>query len=261
MIQTFILCGGKGTRIRGVDDDVPKPMVKIGDQPILWHIMKTYAKYGFNEFVLLLGHKSEVVKEYFLNFRALTSDISLTLGKPDSLEYLSGHEEEDWKVTLANTGREAMTGARIFRASKYLKNSTFFATYGDGVSNINIKKLLEFHKRHGCLATVTGVHPQGRFGGLVVEGDKVTSFNEKPLETENLINGGFFVFEREFVEKYLSDDESLTLERKPLEQVANDGQLKVFRHDGFWQPMDTFREWKLLNELWGSGAAPWRVTP
>jgi glucose-1-phosphate cytidylyltransferase len=257
-MQVLILCGGQGTRIRGVADDLPKPMIEIGGRPILWHIMKDYAAFGHKEFVLLLGYRGDVIKRFFLDYPAMTSDVAVTLGGSGKVEVLSQHADEDWRVVLAETGLGAMTGARIFRGAKYLQGDTFLATYGDGVSDIDVGRLLDFHRAHGRLATVTGVRPPGRFGELVTKGDLVTEFAEKPQMGSGWINGGFFVFQRDFVERYLRDEDGLTLEREPLMKVAADGQLAMFRHDGFWQPMDTFREWTILNELWKGGRAPWR---
>jgi glucose-1-phosphate cytidylyltransferase len=200
-----------------------------------------------------------VIKRFFLDYPAMTSDVAVTLGGPGKVEVLSQHADEDWRVVLAETGEAAMTGARIQRGAKYLQGNTFFATYGDGVSDIDVDRLLAFHRGHGKLATVTGVRPPGRFGELVTQGDLVADFAEKPQIGSGWINGGFFVFERGFVEKYLRDEDGLTLEREPLMRAAADGQLAMFRHDGFWQPMDTYREWTILNDLWKAGRAPWKT--
>ena len=254
----LILCGGQGTRIRGVADDVPKPMMEIGGLPILWHIMKGYAAHGFRDFVLLLGYRGEVIRRFFLNYRAMMCDVTLSLGGTGRIEYRSRHQEEDWRVTLVHTGAEAMTGARVWRGAQRIGPGTFLATYGDGVSDIDLRALLRFHRTHGKLATVTGVHPPGRFGELRTRGGRVVEFREKPQLAEGAINGGFFVFERAFVEKYLADDDRLVLERDPLMRCAADGELMMFRHGGFWQPMDTYREWVILNDLWKSGKAPWK---
>jgi len=255
----LILCGGQGTRIRGVADDVPKPMMEIGGLPVLWHIMKGYAAHGFRDFVLLLGYRGEVIRRFFLNYRAMMCDISVTLGSPGKVEFLSRHREEDWKVTLVQTGADAMTGARVFRGARHVRGGTFLATYGDGVSDLDIGKLLAFHRRHGRLATITGVLPPGRFGELRTKAGRVIEFREKPQLAEGAINGGFFVFERGFVKRYLADDDRIILERDPLMRCAADGQLMMYRHDGFWQPMDTYREWVILNDLWKSGKAPWKI--
>jgi glucose-1-phosphate cytidylyltransferase len=234
-------------------------MIDIGGRPIVWHIMKSYAAAGHREFVLLLGYRGDVLRRFFLDYRAMTSDVAVTLAGGGSVEYLAQHSAEDWRVVLAETGEAAMTGARLCRGAKYVQGDTFLATYGDGVSDVDLRKLVEFHKAHGKLATVTGVRPPSRFGELMTDGDRVVDFREKPQIGEGRINGGFFVFERGFVERYLRDDEGLILERDPLMRAARDGELIVFRHDGFWQPMDTYREWVILNELWRAGRAPWKT--
>ena len=257
-MEVLVLCGGQGTRIRGVADDLPKPMIEIGERPIVWHVMKTYARHGFEDFVLLLGYRGEAVKDYFVNYRTMNADVAVRLGSGGGVEHLGPGGEEKWHVVLAGTGRDAMTGARIFRGARYVKGKSFLATYGDGVADVDVAKLVAFHRSHGKLATVTAVRPPGRFGALELEGDRVRAFTEKPQTTEGFINGGFFVFEKAFVDRYLSDDESLVLEREPLSRAAADGELMVYRHEGFWQPMDTYRDWVALNELWKSGKAPWR---
>lgn len=256
-MQVFILCGGQGTRIRGVADDAPKPMVEIGNRPILWHIMKGYAHAGFCDFTLLLGYRGDVIRRFFLDYKAMTCDAAVTLG--GKVEYLTQHPEEDWRVVLADTGQNAMTGCRIRRGAKYLVGDRFLATYGDGLADVDLRALLAFHQQHGKLATVTAVRPPSRFGELGLDGDRVREFSEKPQVGAGWINGGFFVFERPFVERYLPDDENLSLEREPLARAARDGELMVFRHEGFWQPMDTYREWNILNDLWRSGKAPWKT--
>lgn len=256
-MQVFILCGGQGTRIRGVADNVPKPMVEIGGRPVLWHIMKGYSQAGFHDFALLLGYRGDVIRRYFLDYKAMTCDAAVTLG--GKVEYLTQHPEEDWRVVLADTGQNAMTGCRIRRAAKYLLGDRFLATYGDGVADVDLKALLAFHGKHGKLATVTAVRPPSRFGELGLDGDRVREFSEKPQIGAGWINGGFFVFERAFVDRYLHDDENLSLERQPLSRAAQDGELMVFKHEGYWQAMDTYREWKLLNDLWQTGKAPWKT--
>lgn len=257
-MQAFILCGGQGTRIRGVADDVPKPMVPIGGRPMLWHIMKGYARHGVREFVLLLGYRGDVVREYFLNYRAMTSDVAITLG--GGIEYLGPEgDEAGWRVVLAETGDRAQTGARLFRAATRYARGTFLATYGDGVSDVDVTKLLAFHRSHGKLATITGVRPPGRFGEMEVEGSRVVRFNEKPQTSAGRINGGFFVFEPAFVERYLGAADDMVLEREALMRAVHDGELMVHEHDGFWMPMDTFREWTQLNALWDAGSAPWKT--
>ena len=236
-MKVVILCGGQGTRLREQTEVMPKPMVEIGGRPMLWHIMKIYSHFGLTDFVLCLGYKGEVIKNYFAN----------------------GRDENDWTVSLIETGQKAQTGARVFRVRDQVENNTFCLTYGDGLGSVDIRALLEFHKTHGKLATVTGVRPPSRFGELGLDGNRVVSFNEKPQVTESFINGGFFVFEPEFIERYLSDDDDLTLEREPLQRVAADGELMMFPHTGFWQPMDTFREWKMLEEMWDNGTAEWKM--
>jgi glucose-1-phosphate cytidylyltransferase len=235
-MKVVILCGGQGTRLREQTGVMPKPMVEIGGKPILWHIMKTYEHFGLKEFVLCLGYKGDVIKEYF-----------------------GRNGNRGWSVSLMETGEKAMTGARIFRIKDQLKNARFCLTYGDGLGSIDIGSLLEFHKKHGKLATVTGVRPPSRFGELKLDGDQVIAFSEKPQVTESFINGGFFVIEPEFIDRYLTDDDELTLEGEPLQRAALDGELMMFGHTGFWQPMDTYREWKMLEEMWDSGIAEWKM--
>ncbi|HVF46259.1 MAG TPA: glucose-1-phosphate cytidylyltransferase [Pyrinomonadaceae bacterium] len=258
-MKVVILCGGQGTRLREQTEILPKPMVDIGGRPILWHIMKTYAHFGLQEFVLCLGYKGHIIKEYFVNYDLRTTDFDLRLGDKSSINVLRDNDESDWRVSLIETGEQAMTGARVFRVKDQLNNEAFCLTYGDGLGSVDIRALLDFHKRHGKLATVTGVRPPGRFGELELDGDQVVAFAEKPQVTESFINGGFFVLDPAFIERYLSDDDELTLEREPLQNVAADGELMMFPHTGFWQPMDTFREWKMLEELWESGGAPWKM--
>lgn len=260
-MKAAILCGGRGTRLREVSDLIPKPMVPVGDKPILWHIMKTYAAHGITDFVLLLGYKGGVIRDFFLNFAAHTTDVTIDLSKAgqDRLTF-HGTPSEPWKVTLVDTGEDAMTGARIRRARPYLEDADCFcATYGDGVGNIDITALLKFHREHGKLATLTGVRPPGRFGELIVDQGAVQTFNEKPQVSGGFINGGFFVFQRELIDLVLDDREDLILEREPMEKLAQSGELMMFPHEGFWQPMDTPREYSLLNDLWASGKAPWKV--
>ncbi len=257
-MKVVILCGGQGTRLREETNVRPKPMVEIGSHPILWHIMKIYSHFGLNEFVLCLGYKGHIIKDYFINFKFRTNDCTIVLGEKSEVEIHQNEKAENWTVTLAETGENTQTGARIHRAGKYLNDETFCLTYGDGLGDVDIEKLLAFHRSHGKIGTVTGVRPPGRFGELEIAENQVTVFAEKPQVTQGLINGGFFVFEPEFIERYLSDDETLTLESQPLRKLAEDGELMVFPHEGFWQPMDTFREWKMLESLWDGGGAPWK---
>jgi glucose-1-phosphate cytidylyltransferase len=256
-MQTLILCGGMGTRLREETEYRPKPMVEIGGRPILWHIMKCYAAYGFTDFVICLGYKGETIKEYFLNYEAMNNDFTIELGKRNSVAFYDAHGENGWRITLVDTGIQTMTGARIKRASRYLSGDRFMVTYGDGVSDVNLRTLVAFHERANTLATVTGVHPSSRFGELLVNGDRVEQFSEKPQTHEGLVNGGFFVFERGALE-YLSDDPECVLEREPLERLAAGGQLSVYQHRGFWQCMDTYRDYQQLNQLWDSGRAEWK---
>jgi len=258
-MKVIILCGGQGTRLREETEVRPKPMVEVGGRPILWHIMKLYAHYGLKEFVLCLGYKGYVIKDFFLNYEARMNDCTVSLGSKPDVCFHNGHAEEGWTVTLAETGAAAMTGARVSRVRRYLSRQPFCLTYGDGLGDVDIAALLRFHGSHGKIGTVTGVRPPGRFGELILNDKQVTTFAEKPQVTEGCINGGFFVFEPEFVERYLDDDESLVLEKEPLQRLAADGELMVWPHEGFWQPMDTYREWKILEDLWESGRAPWKV--
>jgi len=255
--KVVILCGGRGTRMEEETEIRPKPMVEIGGRPILWHIMKIYAHYGFDEFILCLGYKGRIIKEYFLNYEVMNSDFTLKLGSNNLIFYNKSHEK-NWRITFVDTGENAQTGARVKRIEKYINGDLFMLTYGDGVANIDIKKLLMFHIKHGKIGTVTGVHPSSRFGELVVKGDRVIRFGEKPQVKEGFINGGFFVFRKEFF-KYLKDDDGCFMEKEPLENLSADGQLKVYLHEGFWQCMDTRRELDILNRLWASGNPPWKV--
>lgn len=260
-MKVAILCGGRGTRIREVSELMPKPMINVGNRPIIWHIMKIYAAHGLNDFILLLGFKGQYIREFFLNFAAYNTDVTIDLAAGSS-NRITVHSDnsEPWKVTLLDTGENAMTGARVHRARKYLENeSDFCLTYGDGLSDVNVKDLLKFHKAHGKVATVTGVRPPGRFGELRVEGSSVRAFNEKPQASGGRINGGFFVMKNQIFSRYLNEREDLILEREPLEGLARDKELEMFPHDGFWQPMDTPREYQLLNELWEAKKAPWQV--
>jgi len=260
-MKAFILCGGQGTRLREHTEVQPKPMVEIGGRPILWHIMKLYAFHGITDFVLCLGYKAKVIKEYFLNYEAMNSDFTIMLGQREGLRlYGRSLTEDHWRVTVADTGENTMTGARILRAAKYLQpdDETFMVTYGDGLSNVNLRAELDFHLEHGRLATITGVRPPSRFGEMQCDGDRVVAFSEKPQIGHGLINGGFFCFRREFL-KYLNDSPDCILERGPLESCAADGQLCVFEHLGYWQCMDTYRDWMSLESQWQSGNAPWKV--
>ena len=257
-MKVVILCGGRGTRLREETEYRPKPMVQVGGRPILWHIMKIYAHYGFKDFIICLGYKGNMIKEYFLNYEAMNNDFTIPLGNYNNIRIHSSHQERDWRVTLADTGEEAQTGARVKRIEKYIDGDLFMLTYGDGVANINIKNLVEYHKSHGKTGTMTGVRPSSRFGELMINNNKVVKFHEKPQVNEGLINGGFFVFNKKFF-KYLKEDDNCYLEKEPLENLVADGELMVYPHDGFWQCVDTYRELELLNNLWKSRNSPWKV--
>jgi glucose-1-phosphate cytidylyltransferase len=256
-MKVVILCGGIGTRLREETEFRPKPMVDIGGRPILWHIMKIYAHHGFHDFVLCLGYRGTMIKDYFLQYEAMNNDFTISLGRRSQIWYHGDHTEQDFNVTLADTGQETMTGGRVRRIQRYIDGDTFMVTYGDGVADVNIRHLLDFHKKHGKLATVTAVQPLSRFGvmNLGDEGD-VKSFAEKP-RTEAWASAGYFVFDRRIFD-YLQGDDTV-LEREPMEQLANEGQLVSYRHAGFFYAMDTYREYKALNDIWASGQAPWKV--
>ena len=255
-MKVVILCGGKGTRFREQTELRPKPMIEVAGRPILWHIMRYYAAFGFDEFVLCLGYRAEVIRRYFLDFAALSSDFTVDLGAGGKLT-LHNAPELRWRVTCVDTGEEAMTGARLKRVAHHLGDDDFMLTYGDGLCDVDLAALVAFHRRHGKIGTVTGVRPQSRFGELQTRGDQVHCFSEKPAVTEGWINGGFFVFRRAMLE-YVRDDDACTLEREPLEQLAAAGELQIHRHEGFWQCMDTYRDLQLLERAWATGAAPWR---
>jgi glucose-1-phosphate cytidylyltransferase len=256
-MKVVILCGGLGTRLREETEFRPKPMVPIGGRPILWHIMKIYAHYGFKEFILCLGYKGEVIKDYFRNYHWNTSDVTLKLGRTPRTTYHTAHDEEDWSVTLLDTGQETQTGGRLKRALPYVDGDTFLLTYGDGLTNSDINATVGFHKQHGAIATVTAVKPSGRFGELAMDGQTITAFHEKPERESGFVSGGFFVLNKKIGE-YLEDDRTV-LELKPLERLTQERQLKAYCHDGFWQCMDTFREQEMLNKIWHSGNAPWKI--
>lgn len=254
-MKVVILAGGLGTRLAEETGLRPKPMVEIGNKPMLWHIMNIYAAHGLSDFVIACGYKGEVIKEYFRDFYLLNSDYVIDLSD-GSVEVVES-KGLDWRVAAVDTGQDTMTGGRIRRLAEWLGGERFMVTYGDGVGTVDITRLLEFHEAHGKIGTVTAVRPPARFGGLHLEGDAVGEFLEKPQAEAGWINGGFFVFEPEFLE-YLDDDTTI-LERKPLEALAENDQLMAFRHDGFWQPMDTLREKRLLESLWDGGSAPWKI--
>ena len=258
-MKVVILCGGKGTRLREETEYRPKPMVPIGERPILWHIMKIYAAHGFKEFILCLGYKGEMIKDYFRNYQWMTSDVTLSLGQKASARFHNHHAEEDWRVTLADTGQETLTAGRIARIRDYLgQDPEFFLTYGDCVGNIDVAGALQFHHEHGKKLTLTAVHPPGRFGELSVdERSRVRQFNEKPQAEGGRINGGFFVASTRIFE-YLRDSERKMFEQEPVRALAGEGELMAWQHNGFWQPMDTFQEFTLLNKMWAEGNAPWK---
>ena len=254
--KVVLLCGGLGTRMREETEYRPKPMVEVGGRPLLWHIMKLYAAHGLTDFICCLGYRGAMIKQYFLDYHALRSDLTISLAT-GAVQH-DTQEREDWNVALVDTGDDVMTGARVKRIERYLgDDDIFLCTYGDGLADIDIGALLDFHRSHGRLATVTGVHPPSRFGELVLDGTEVTRFSEKPAGG-SVISGGFFVFDRAVLDR-LSPDPSCILEREPLQQLAADGELHVYRHDGFWQCADTLRDVELLRGLWDRGNAPWRV--
>mgnify|MGYP000417935576 CR=1 FL=1 len=251
-MKVVILAGGFGTRLSEYTETIPKPMVTIGERPILWHIMKTYASFGHKDFYLALGYKAEKIKEYFLNYRSLNADFTINLSTGD----ISPHQvdEADWRVTLVNTGLDTMTGGRIKKLKSFIGSETFMLTYGDGVADVDIDALLKFHKSHGKLVTLTSVRPSARFGDLEFDGDRVSSFQEKSQLHEGWINGGFFICEPEVLN--FIDNDSQMFEREPLERIVSAGELMAYKHHGFWHCMDTKRDRDLLDSLWAQGA-PW----
>jgi len=257
-MKVLILAGGFGTRFSEETDVKPKPMIQIGGQPILWHIMKMYSHYGFNDFVILLGYKSYVIKEYFANYFLHQSDITIDISN-NEVKILNNNSEP-WKITLLDTGLDTMTGGRILRAKHCIGNEPFMLTYGDGVSDVNIDELVSFHKKHGKAITMTSVQPEGRFGSMSIDtnSSEVSTFMEKPKGDGNWINGGFFVCEPKVLD-YIKEGDRTVWERSPLENLAKDGELFAYKHSGFWQPMDTLREKIVLNEMWEKGQAKWRT--
>jgi glucose-1-phosphate cytidylyltransferase len=255
-VKTVILCGGFGTRIRGVDDDLPKPMIPIGGKPILWHIMSYYARFGHKQFVLCLGYKGDRIRGFFTEYRQNTSDVTVALDTGDITVH-DGAALPDWRVTLAETGLNTMTGGRVRRISAYIEDEDFMLTYGDGLGDVDLDALLRFHRGHGRVMTVTGVRPAGRFGELATDrAGRVTEFNEKPNAAAGLVSGGFFVCRRSVFD-YIDDDDGVVLEKEPMRRLVEAGELMMYEHAGFWQPMDTYREYSLLNDLYASGRAPW----
>lgn len=259
MPPLMILCGGRGTRLRDVTELLPKPMVPIGPQPIVWHIMKCYAAFGVRRFILCLGYKREEFVHYFLNFRALTSDITLHPGTPGDIRYTGNCPESEWEITLADTGLDSCTATRIRLAARHLHptDSCFFLTYGDAVADIDIRAVLKRHRAGGQLLTVSAVHPEGRFGEMRFDGDRVCGFTEKPARTEGYINGGFMVMEKSFIERMIPADRDVFLEAEPMRAAVAADELNAYRHEGFWQCMDTPREYTLLNDMWKNHCTPW----
>jgi glucose-1-phosphate cytidylyltransferase len=257
-MKIIILCGGLGTRLREETEFRPKPMVHIGDRPILWHIMKIYAFYGHTDFILALGYKGEMIKNYFCHYELMNNDVTIELGKPENIKIHHTHEEAGWKITLADTGERTLKGGRLKRVERYIHDDIFMVTYGDGVANIDINDLIRFHKEHGKLGTVTGINPASRFGELRIRDNQVESFLEKPEDADSLISGGFFVFDKRLFD-YLSADEECDFEKGPLEEIARKGELMVYKHAGFWACMDTLRDMDYLNRLWAEGRAKWRI--
>ncbi len=256
-MKVVILCGGIGTRLMEETETKPKPMIDIGKKPILWHIMKMYSTYGFNDFVLAAGYKGEMIKHYFFNYDAIKNDFTIELGK-GICEVHKNHSEKGWKVTIVDTGESALKGCRIKRIERFIDSDIFMLTYGDGLADINLSDLLAFHKKHGKIGTVTGVRPPSRFGEMIVDMNKVISFTEKPQLSQGMINGGFFVFNRKIF-NYLFSDEKCDFEVGPLEQLAKDGELMVYEHKGNWTCMDTQRDMIYLNSLWNSNRAFWKI--
>lgn len=257
-IKVVILCGGFGTRMKEETEYRPKPMVLIGNKPILWHIMKRYSDYDFKDFILCLGYKGEMIKEYFFNYEILNNDFTIELGQSDNKITMQSnhHDEMGWRITLVDTGLYTLKGARLKKIEKFIDSNTFMATYGDGLGNIDINKLLAFHKNHGKIATLTGVKPPSRFGTLSVEGDRIVKFIEKPQSIKGIINGGFFVFNTKIFDN-LTEMDSCDLEIGTLDKIAEDNELMVYKHHGDWMCMDTYRDVKYLNELWDSGNVFW----
>lgn len=254
-MKVILLAGGFGTRLSEYTEAIPKPMVTVGGRPILWHIMRTYAHFGHKDFYVALGYRAEIIKEYFLHYRSLNADFTVDLATGSLISHQT--DATDWRVTLIHTGLESMTGGRVKRMQRFIGNEPFMLTYGDGVADIDVERLLAFHRSHGKMVTVTAVHPGARFGELLIEDDQVSSFQEKPQMGQGWINGGFFVIQPEFFD--LIEGDATVLEREPLERAAKMGELMAYRHGGFWQCMDTKRDRDTLEALWASGAAPWRI--
>ncbi len=259
-MKVVILCGGKGTRLREETEFRPKPMLPIGERPILWHIMKIYAAQGHKDFVLCLGYKGEIIRDYFRNYLWNVCDVTMRLGRFPAVTYHNSHDEEDWSVTLAETGESSLTATRIRKIQSYLGgDEDFLLTYGDGVGNIDVNRAIAEHQARTRVCTITGVHPPGRFGEIEVDDENlVKAFNEKPQVEAGLINGGFMVCNRRLFD-YLPADQDEMLETGALRELAKEGKLGTYRHEGFWQPMDTFHEFTMLNRMWADGKAPWKI--
>jgi len=260
-VPVVIPCGGMGTRLREASEKLPKPLVDIGGRPILWHIMKTYRAAGFRRFVLALGYKSDLIKRYFLDYREYVADFTLTPDSPQPV-YHGDHGAsmmEDWEVTFVETGLKTGTADRLRRVAEHLDSEHFMLTYGDGIGDVDLHKLVRTHLSTGRIGTVTAVHPTSRFGEMHTDGDQVVEFNEKPTMATGWVNGGFFMFRRSFVDKYIDEDADMMIESRPLQRLARDGELTLNEHEGFWMGMDTYREWTELNRLWDSGDAAWKV--
>jgi len=257
-LKVVILAGGMGNRLPEETEYRPKPTVQIGTKPILWHIMKIYDHYGFHDFVICLGYKGSMIKDYFLNYEIMNSDFTVSLGNRHNITLHNDHTERNWNVTLAETGEKSQTGARVKRIEKYIDGETFLLTYGDAVADIDIARLLAFHESHGKIGTVTGVHPASRFGELCTDSRCVKQFSEKPQTLKGFVSGGFFVFRKEFF-SYLDDRDTCILEKEPIERLAADNELMMYPHEGFWQCCDTFRELELLNASWNTANPPWKV--
>lgn len=261
-MKVVILCGGQGTRIRDISENLPKPMIKIGHYPILWHLMKTYASAGHNEFILCLGHLGYMIKEFFLNYHTLTNDFTLKLNEPNKINFHNESNDLDWSVTLAETGDDTMTGARIKLIQQYVANdNTFMLTYGDGLIDLDFSALIDFHYNHGKTMTLTGVRPPGRFGELEIDKDgQAIEFNEKPQATGGMISGGFFVCQQSVFD-WLDNRPDLVFEKEPMQNLVDSKELMVYQHGGFWQCMDTARDHRLLTTMWNKQKAPWKNWP
>ncbi len=259
-MKVVILCGGQGTRIRGVADDLPKPMIPVGGYPILWHIMSGYAAAGFKDFVLCLGYKSHAIKDFFLNYNTRISDFTVDFSRSGEITIENGQRNINWRVTLAETGNDTLTGSRLKRIERHIGDDEFMLTYGDGVSNVDLKSLIAFHRKHKPIVTVSGVRPPGRFGEIEHSAEgRVSEFNEKPQTTGGRISGGFFVCDKRLFSFLDASREDQVLEAEALQRIAREGQMAMYPHDGFWQCMDTYRDYALLNDMYDKDKAPWKV--